>query len=147
MHFEDSFSVDAPISEVWKFISSPGEFVRVIPDLQNKEIKDDRNFFVSFKMGLGMIRGTVNMNFRIEEAEPEKYLKLVGKGNGLQSNADLTIMLNLLQQNSSTLVKWSADLNVVGTVVSVGSRFIEPVTRSKVKEIVEGIKKEFAKKK
>ncbi|MEM3804027.1 MAG: carbon monoxide dehydrogenase subunit G, partial [Conexivisphaerales archaeon] len=144
MHFEDSFTVEAPLHDVWKFVSTPSEFVKVIPDLQSKEIKDDKNFFVSFKMGLGMIRGTVNMNFRIEEAVPEQHMKLVGKGNGLQSTADLTINLDLSPQNGVTLVKWSADLNVAGTVVSVGSRFIEPVTRSKVKEIVEGIKKEFS---
>lgn len=136
--------MDAPIKDVWKFISTPAEFVKVIPDLQSKEIKDEKNFFVSFKMGLGMIRGTVNMNFRIENLEPEKFIRFVGKGNGLQSTADLVINLNLTPEDSKTIIKWSADLNIAGTVVSVGSRFIEPVTRSKVKEIVEGIKKQFS---
>lgn len=144
MHFEDSFVVNASPDRVWKFISTPSEFIKVIPDLQSHQIKDDKNFFVAFKMGLGMIRGTVNMNFRIDQAEPGKHLRLVGKGTGLQSTADLTIDLYLSPQDEGTMLRWSADLNVAGTIVGVGARFIEPVTKSKVKEIVEGVKREFS---
>jgi carbon monoxide dehydrogenase subunit G len=144
MHFEESFEVNAPRSRVWNFISTPSEFVRVIPDLEKKELKDSTHFSVTFKMGLGMIRGTVNMSFEIAEKKPESFMKLVGRGSGLQSNANLAIDLSLDDLGERTRVRWSADLNVVGTVVSVGARFIEPVTRSKVKEIVEGIQREFA---
>lgn len=144
MHFEDSFDVATPIDRVWKFITTPSEFIRVIPDLVKQDIKDDTHFSVSFKMGLGMIRGTVNMAFEMKDMQPKTSMKLVGKGNGLQSSADLSIFLKLSGDGNNTHVSWSADLNVAGTAVGVGARFIEPVTRSKVKEIVEGIKRELS---
>ncbi len=144
MHFEDTLIVNAAVDKVWDFISTPSEFVRVIPDLQSKEILDDKTFQVSFKMGLGMIKGTINMKFAVESAEPGRHLKLAGRGSGLQSTSDLTIDLELSPQDGNTLVKWAADLEVTGTAASMGMRFIEPVTRSKVREIVDGVRKEFA---
>jgi carbon monoxide dehydrogenase subunit G len=143
LHFEDSFDVSASPDTVWEFITTPSEFIKVIPDLVKQEVKDSTHFSVSFKMGLGMIRGTVNMAFEIKDPIPKSSLRLVGKGNGLQSSADLAILLNLSAEGKGTHVAWSADLNVAGTAVGLGARFIEPVTRSKVKEIVEGIRREL----
>ncbi|MEM0075381.1 MAG: carbon monoxide dehydrogenase subunit G [Conexivisphaerales archaeon] len=145
MHFEDKFEINASLDKVWSFITDPREFVKVIPDLQRQEIIDERRFSIEFKMGLGMIKGTVKMNMEFKELRPKAYIKLVGKGSGLQSTADLSIMLNLSTSDGKTLVNWSADLNVAGTVMSVGSRFIEPTTKSKVIEIVQGIKREVEK--
>ncbi|MDG6938780.1 MAG: carbon monoxide dehydrogenase subunit G [Nitrososphaerota archaeon] len=141
MHFEDRFVIAAPVDRVWQFITNPSDFVKAVPDLQRHEIKDDRHFSIDFKMGLGMIRGTIKMNFEFKELQPKSLIKLAGKGSGLQSTADLTITLNLAPHEAGTQVSWSADLIVAGTAMSIGARFIEPTTRAKVTEIVGGIKK------
>jgi len=141
MHFEDKFEVNAPIEKVWKFITNPDDFAKIIPDLQTYEVIDERQFKASFKIGLGMIKGTINMNFRFEEMEEMSRLKVVGRGSGMQSTADLTINLNLQPSNGKTIVNWSADLTVGGLVASIGARMLESTTRTKVKEIVEGIQK------
>ena len=141
MHFEDSFEVSASVETVWKFVTNPDDFAKIIPDLQSYEIIDERQFKASFKIGLGMIKGTMNMTFRFEDMEPMSRIKVVGRGSGLQSTADLTINLNLTPSNGKTRIDWSADLNVGGLVASVGARLLESVTRDKIKEIVEGIQK------
>ncbi len=146
MHFEDKFEVQAPVETVWNFITSPKDFAKIIPDLQKFEIVDERQFKAAFKVGLGMIKGTINMTFKFEDMEPMTKMKVVGRGSGLQSTADLTIDLNLQPSDGKTLIAWSADLNVGGMVASVGARLLESTTKNKVKEIVEGIKKAIEKK-
>ena len=141
MHFEDKFEVSAPLETVWKFVTNPDDFAKIIPDLQSYEVIDERQFKATFKIGLGMIKGTLNMNFRFEEMEPMSRVKVVGRGSGMQSTADLVINLNLQPSDGKTLVSWSADLNVGGLVASVGARLLESTTKKKVKEIVEGIQK------
>ena len=141
MHFEDKFEVNASVETVWKFVTNPDDFAKIIPDLQSYEIIDEKQFKASFKIGLGMIKGTLNMTFKFEDMEPMTRVKVVGRGSGMQSTADLTINLNLQPSDGKTVVSWSADLNVGGLVASVGARLLESTTKKKVTEIVEGIRK------
>lgn len=142
MHFEDKFVVDAPAARLWKFITNPKDFVKIIPDVQEFTAVSEREFKVAFKVGVGMVRGTIKMAFHFEDLQPPASVKVIGRGTGLQSSADLTIALRLEPQGAGTLVSWSADLVVGGLVVSVGSRLLESTTEKKIREIVEGIRRE-----
>ncbi|MEM2237918.1 MAG: carbon monoxide dehydrogenase subunit G [Candidatus Caldarchaeum sp.] len=143
MKISDRFTVAAERETVWKFVTDPDHFIKLIPDLQKYEKVDERNFKTVFKIGLGMIKGNISMAFRYEELNPPSSLKIVGRGSGMQSTADLTLMLELNPSDGGTEISWSADILVGGLVASVGSRLMESTTRTKVREIVEGLKREL----
>jgi len=140
MKISDKFVVAAEREKVYKFVTDPDNFIKLIPDLQKYEKVDERNFKTVFKIGLGMIKGTISMTFRYEELNPPSSIKVVGHGSGMQSTADLTLNLSLNQADKGTEVAWDADILVGGLVASVGSRLMESTTKSKVREIVENIK-------
>ncbi|MEM0349677.1 MAG: carbon monoxide dehydrogenase subunit G [Candidatus Caldarchaeum sp.] len=143
MKLSDKFVVSADRGKVFKFVTDPDSFVKLIPDLQSYEKIDDKNFKVVFKIGLGMIKGNLNMSFRFEEIREPEFVKISGHGSGMQSTADLTLNLNLNTVDGGTEVAWDADVAVGGLVASVGSRLMESTTKSKIKEIVEGLKREL----
>ncbi|MEM0440287.1 MAG: carbon monoxide dehydrogenase subunit G [Candidatus Caldarchaeum sp.] len=143
MKLSDKFVVAADRAAVFKFVTDPDSFIKLIPDLQKYEKVDDRNFKVVFKIGLGMIKGTLNMAFKLEEVKEPEFVKVVGRGSGLQSTADLVLNLSLNQADGGTEVSWDADIVVGGLVASVGSRLLESTTKTKVREIVEGLKREL----
>ncbi|MCS6784440.1 MAG: carbon monoxide dehydrogenase subunit G [Candidatus Caldarchaeum sp.] len=143
MKLADKFTVAADRETVFKFITNPDSFTKLIPDVQKYEKIDERNFKVVFKIGLGMIKGTLNMAFKMEEVNAPEYVKVVGHGSGMQSTADLVLNLKLLPADGGTEVAWDADVVVGGMVASVGSRLMESTTKSKVREIVEGLKREL----
>jgi len=143
MKLADKFVVNVPLERVWEFVTNPDNFIKIIPDVQKYEKIDDKNFKTTFKIGLGMIKGSINMTFRLEDLNPPNSLKVVGRGSGMQSTADLTLALQLTPANGGTEVSWSADLMVGGLVASVGSRLLESTTKNKVKEIVDGLKREL----
>lgn len=142
MHFEGKLEVGAPVESVWKFVTTPDDFVKVIPDVQEYEALAQDKFRVAFKVGLGVIRGTVDMTFTFQSLEPNANAVVVGRGSGLQSTADLAITLRLAPEDGKTLVSWAADLTVGGLVASVGSRLLQSTTETKIREIVEGIRRE-----
>ncbi|MEM3031851.1 MAG: carbon monoxide dehydrogenase subunit G [Nitrososphaerota archaeon] len=146
MRFEDRFHVNVDRERVWKFVTNPKDFAKLIPDIQKFEIVDERQFRATFKIGLGMIKGSINMTFKYEELNPPDSLRISGRGSGMQSTADLNITLNFIPADGGTDVAWAADLLVGGLVASVGSRLMESTTKTKVREIVEGIKRELEKK-
>ncbi len=142
MHFEDKFEVEAPADRVWKFVSNPNEFVKIIPDLQSFESAGPDRFKAAFKVGVGMVRGTVNMSFSFEDLNPPSSVKVVGRGTGLQSAFDLNILIRLTPMSGKTSVSWSADLLMGGLVANVGSRLLQSATETKIRQIVEGIRRE-----
>ncbi|MCS7137493.1 MAG: carbon monoxide dehydrogenase subunit G, partial [Candidatus Caldarchaeum sp.] len=143
MKLSDKFVVAADREKVFRFVTDPDSFVKLIPDVQKYEKIDERNFKVAFKIGLGMIKGTLSMSFKMEEVRGSEFVKVVGHGSGMQSTADLVLNINLNQVDGGTEVAWDADVVVGGMVASVGSRLIESTTKTKVKEIVEGLKREL----
>jgi carbon monoxide dehydrogenase subunit G len=140
MKISDKFVVAADREKVYKFVTEPDNFIKLIPDVQKYEKVDERNFKTVFKIGLGMIKGNISMSFRYEELNHPSSVKVVGHGSGMQSTADLTISLNLNPVQNGTEVAWDADILVGGLVASVGSRLMESTTKSKIREIVENIK-------
>jgi len=142
MHFEDKFTVQAQSRAVWQFVTSPKQFVKIIPDVTEFAAVNEQEFKVAFKVGLGMVKGMMKMNFRFEDLEVPTSMKVKGRGVGLQSSADLMIALRLEPKDGETLVSWSADLVVGGLVASVGARLLQSTTERKIREIVEGIRRE-----
>ncbi len=140
MHFEDNFVVQSPLSTVWSFVTTPDEFVKTIPDLKKYERINATQFHAAFKLGLGMIKGTMNMQFSFSDLKPMNSLVIRGKGTGPQLSADVAISLALNTEAEKTKVTWSADVAITGVAASVGSRLIESTTKVKVKGIVQGIK-------
>ncbi len=60
-------------------------------------------------------------------------------------SADVVVSLALIPEDNQIRVAWAADVAVGGVVASVGSRLIESTTKTKVREIVEGIKRKLEK--
>jgi carbon monoxide dehydrogenase subunit G len=137
--------VQSPLSTVWRFVTTPDEFVKTIPDLKKYEKINDKEFVAAFKIGLGMIKGTMNMQFSFSDLKPMNSLLIKGKGTGPQLSADVAISLALNTEAGKTKVAWSADVAIGGVAASVGSRLIESTTKTKVKEIVQGIKSKLEK--
>ncbi|MCS7142792.1 MAG: carbon monoxide dehydrogenase subunit G [Aigarchaeota archaeon] len=141
MKFEGSFQVNAPPNVVWSVVTNPNKFGQAIPDLKSLVVKDKSSFTAEFKVKLGMVGGTLKMDFKFDELNEPNHVKIVGRGTGVQSTVDLKIDLNLSKTDSGSVVKWDADVTVGGLVASIGSRLIESVTKDKVTEIITKLKK------
>lgn len=141
MRYEGSFDVPAKPPVVWKIITNPQKFAKAIPDLKSLTVKDPTSFLAEFKVKLGMVGGTIKMDFKFEELNEPHHLKVSGRGSGVQSTVDLKIDLNLAEKDTGSNISWVADLTVGGLVASIGARLIESVTKEKVNEIITKLKK------
>jgi carbon monoxide dehydrogenase subunit G len=104
-------------------------------------VKDQNNFNVEFTVSLGPIRGTMKVDFTYEKVEPYSFLSVVGKGSGLQSTVNVRIDAKVAPSSTGSKVDWAADLTVGGLVASVGGRLIESVTKDKITQIIENLRK------
>jgi len=142
MRLEGSFEVPAPPQKIWQLVTNPRQISKAIPDLKKLEVKSDKNFNAEFKMKLGILSGTVKMDFTYVDLREPSHVTLVGKGSGMQSTVDLKIDLDINSKGErASEVKWVSDVTAGGAAASIGARIIQDVAKSKVQELVNNLRK------
>ncbi len=126
MHFEGTVEIAAPRDRVWAFVIDPDQVGQCGPGVESIEAIDDRHFKATAKVGIGFIsaRFVVDMEFVDLKAPDEASIKAHGQAPG--SAVDATARMQLSDGGvGGTRMDWTADVNIAGTLASVGSRLIE----------------------
>jgi uncharacterized protein len=126
MHFEGTVQINAPRAKVWAFVIDPNQVGQCGPGVESIEVIDDSHFKATAKVGIGFIsaRFIVNMEFVDLDAPNAANIKAHGQAPG--SAVDATAQMRLSDgADGGTTMDWSADVNISGTLASVGARMIE----------------------
>src|SRR4029453_17683813 len=126
MHFEGSVDIDAPRERVWAFLMDPEQVGPCGPGVESIEVVDDSHFKATAKVGIGFIsaRFTIDMAFAEVERPDRAVIKAHGQAPGSAVDADATMRLRD-GDGGKTVMDWAADVNIAGTLASVGARLIE----------------------
>jgi carbon monoxide dehydrogenase subunit G len=126
MHFEGSVPIRASREKVWAFVIDPDQVGQCGPGVEKIEVIDPTHFKVAAKVGIGFIsvRFNVDMTFAEVVAPDKAVIKAHGQAPGSAVDADAHMLLSD-GPDGSTVMDWSADVNIAGTLASVGARLIE----------------------
>jgi carbon monoxide dehydrogenase subunit G len=126
MHFEGTVQINAPRDRVWAFVIDPNQVGQCGPGVESIEVIDDTHFKATAKVGIGFIsaRFNVNMEFVDLAAPDSATIKAHGQAPGSAVDADAQMRLSDGADGGTTM-DWSADVNISGTIASVGARLIE----------------------
>lgn len=136
MHLESSFETPAPRTVAWEFLMNPNDIAPCFPDLQSLEIISPDSFKVKVKVGISVVKGTMDFDFRIAEKNPPRSAKLVGSGRGVGSNIDLQTTFTLDEVGSGTKVGWIADVNVGGIMAGLGTKLLDSTSSKMVEQVL-----------
>jgi uncharacterized protein len=126
MHFEGSVPIQASRDKVWAFVTDPNQVGQCGPGVEKIEVVDDTHFKATAKVGIGFIsaRFNVDMTFAELVAPDKAVIKAHGQAPGSAVDADAQMSLSD-GADGGTVMDWSADVNIAGTLASVGARLIE----------------------
>jgi carbon monoxide dehydrogenase subunit G len=139
MHLEGSFETPAPRAVVWEFLLNPNDIAPCFPDLQSLEVLTPESFRAKVKVGLSVVRGTMDFDFKIAEKTSTSSAKLIGHGHGVGSTIEIQTAFTLSDAGVGTKVGWAADLNVGGIVAGLGSKLLDSQSNRMVTQVVENI--------
>jgi uncharacterized protein len=126
MHFEGSVPIRASREKVWAFVIDPDQVGQCGPGVEKIEVIDPTHFKATAKVGIGFIsaRFVVDMSFAELVAPDKAVVKAHGQAPGSAVDADA--FMNLSDgPDGTTVMDWSADVNIAGTLASMGARLIE----------------------
>jgi carbon monoxide dehydrogenase subunit G len=126
MHFEGSVPIKASREKVWAFVIDPDQVGQCGPGVETIEVVDDTHFKATAKVGIGFISARFNVAMTIAElVAPDKaVIKAHGQAPGSAVDADASMNLSD-GPDGTTVMDWSADVNISGTLAGVGARLIE----------------------
>ena len=125
MKVEGTYKIVGPRARVWRLMIDHQVLKRCVPGCQSLEVNQDGSYKISLKAGVGSIKGLFNGSIKLDELrEPEHYKMIVdGKGSSGFLRGEGT--LDLIEEGNDTTVNYLGDVNVGGTIASVGQRMIQ----------------------
>ena len=126
MKFSGTVQIDAPRDRVWAFVIDPNQVGQCGPGVESIEVVVDAHFKAAAKVGIGFISARFNVNMEFAElAAPDRaVIKAHGQAPGSAVDANAEMVLSGPPEGPTTM-DWSADVQLAGTMASLGARLIE----------------------
>ena len=144
MRFEGTIEAPVPPARFYEFVTTPAKIISILPDVEESKVAGPNHFSIKSKVGMSYIRGNVSMNFEIAEKRKDSFVKMVGRGQGVQSSIDMTMTLALEEAGKGTRASWTAEAKVGGLLASVGSRLMGGVAEKYVRQITESLRRKVS---
>lgn len=126
MKFEGSVPIKASRDKVWAFVIDPEQVGQCGPGVEKIEVIDTSHFKVVAKVGIGFISARFNTDMTFAELEAPDRAVIKAHGQAPGSAVDATAEMHLSDgPDGTTVMDWSADVNIAGTLASIGARLIE----------------------
>jgi uncharacterized protein len=126
VHFEGSVPIKASREKVWAFVTDPNQVGQCGPGVEKIEVVDDTHFKAAAKVGIGFISAKFNVDMTFAELVPPDKAVIKAHGQAPGSAVDADALMTLSDgPDGTTLMDWSAEVNIAGTLAGVGARLIE----------------------
>src|SRR3954468_22778831 len=131
MKFENTFSVDAPIDEVYAALLDVERVAPCVPGAEVLEKTGDNAYQVAIKVRVGPISMTYRGNVEIVERDDANHravMRARARETRGQGTADARVDLSLAQEGETTNGTMVADVQLAGRAAAMGRGVIQDVS-------------------
>ncbi|HEU5437663.1 MAG TPA: carbon monoxide dehydrogenase subunit G [Ktedonobacterales bacterium] len=126
MHFEGDQTLNSPIETVWAYFMDPEKVAACAPGFKSMETLGPDHFKPTLAVGVGAVKATFTLDVTLQDLQPPNHAAVVARGNAAGSAVDMRSEMNLTAESEAvTKLHWTADVNVSGTIASMGARLME----------------------
>jgi carbon monoxide dehydrogenase subunit G len=125
MKIESTQELHAPRDRVYSALTDPEVLRRCIPGCESLEKTAEDTYSATLKAGVGSIKGTFKGEVRLEDMRPPEHYRIVVEGKGAIGFAKGSADLDLEEKDSLTVITYSGELQIGGTIAGVGQRMIQ----------------------
>jgi carbon monoxide dehydrogenase subunit G len=143
MQLKGDVTIKAPRKRVWDFMTDPEQIGQCAPGVEKIEmIEPLKKYRGTVSIGFGSVKARFSGDVDILELEEPNYAKLKAHGSATGSVADAVSEMRLSDgPDGSTIVHWTADVNVAGQLASLASRLMVPVSQKLSHQFYDEVRK------
>jgi carbon monoxide dehydrogenase subunit G len=131
MEFDNTFTVTAPIDEVWGAVLDVERVAPCVPGAQVLEQTGDNTYKVAIKVKLGPVSMLYNGDVEVVEQDPEArraVMSAKARESRGQGTADARVEMRLSQDNGTTRGAIHTDVAISGRAAAMGQGIIADVS-------------------
>ena len=137
----ESFTVNAPVERVWRFLTSPQDVVRCLPGAELTEVLSEREYAGRVKVKVGPVTAAYAGKATLTEVDDTaRHMTLVGEGRetGGSGTAKMTMRGSVVPHAAGgSDVNVNAAIDIAGKVMQFGRGLVESVSQQLFKQFVE----------
>jgi uncharacterized protein len=142
MKLEGEHVFKGPRDEVWKMFRDPEVLASALPGAQKFNQLSDSEYEVTMNIRIGPVSGTFTGKMVISNEKPPESCTLTADGRGGPGFAQGVGNVHFTDQgDGTTLLKYDGEMNIGGTLASVGQRMIDSVAKSMIRQGFETLDK------
>ena len=139
MKITGSYTIDAPQEQVWAALNDMEVLARIVPGCERLEQVGENEFEGTVKIGIQAIKGSYSGKIRLEDIQPPRHYKLVASGRSASGVVDGAGSVDLSEQDGKTVLNYSGDAQIGGTLASVGQRLIEGASKQLINQSLKAL--------
>jgi carbon monoxide dehydrogenase subunit G len=126
-------TLPVPQERAYSLLQDPGVLARCMPGCEGLDRIAENEYAMRMKMALASISGQFNGKVTISEPNPPNSFRLLVEGAGKIGFMKGDGLLTLSPDGAGTKVQFDGDVQVGGTIASVGQRLIDTTARMLIK--------------
>jgi hypothetical protein len=139
-----TYPVPFPQERAYLMLQDPAVLCRCMPGCESLQRIGEQEYAMRMKMVLASISGAFDGKVRIAESEPPTRFRLTVEGSGRIGFMKGSGLLTLTPAAGGSSVQYDGDVQVGGTIASVGQRMIETTAKMLIKRFFDKLGKEPA---
>ena len=144
MKISGSYTLDAPRQLVWEAPNDLDVLARIVPGCQRLEQTAENEFEGTLKIGIAAIKGIYSGKIRLEDVDPPRHYKLIAAGRSANAVIDGIGFVTLEEQDDKTILNYSGDADIGGTLASVGQRLMEGASRQMLNQSLKALSEQIS---
>ncbi len=132
LEIEKQFSVKAPKSEVWKFLTDPHRVAACLPGAAITGQEDEQTYTGTMTVKVGPVQSSYKGKLRFERLDPDAgmaELSAAGQDIRGKGGADMRMVSRMVEgPGGETSVTVTSEVNVTGILAQLGRGMIEAVS-------------------
>jgi carbon monoxide dehydrogenase subunit G len=142
MKIEGTHELHARRERVYEVLTDPAVLERCIPGCESLEKIGENSYRATLKAGVGTIKGLFTGSVELTDLRPPAHYRMTVSGKGqpgfLKGSGDI----DLDERDGLTVVSYSGDVQVGGTIASVGQRMIQGAAKMMASQFFTAIETE-----
>jgi uncharacterized protein len=141
MEFSGSVEINADRESVWQFVIDPTSVGSCGPGVETVEVVDDTHCKAVATVGVGFISARFRIDLELVEAAEPNRAVIKARGQAPGNAVDALGTMNLTgEPDGPTTMSYVAEVNVMGTMASVGARLLDSTANKMIGQTFECMK-------
>lgn len=129
LEFNGENEMEQSREELWPYFTDPDVLAECAPGCKEMILESPHEITAVLAVGVGSVKPEFEVDAVVTRLEHPEVLELAATGHAPRNEFEMTATMEMVEtDDDGTIVEWSANADVSGTIVSLGSRALKSVT-------------------